>query len=68
MGGEARLTQREVEVLRLMARGHTYAGAAERLGLSPHTVASHVKKLYRKLGVHSVGAAVMRAAKLGVID
>ena len=68
MGGEARLTTREVEVLRLMSRGYTYARAAERLGLSAHTVASHIKKIYRKLGVHSAGAAVMRAVKLGFIE
>ena len=65
---EPRLTQREIDILRLIARGHTYAEAALRLGLSPHTVASHIKKAYRKLGVHSAGAAVMRAVKLGVID
>lgn len=64
----ARLTPREVDVLRLVARGYTYAHAAERLGLSAHTVASHIKKIYRKLGVHSAGAAVMRAVRLGVID
>ncbi len=64
----SRLTSRERDVLRLIARGCTYAGAAERLGLSAHTVASHVKKIYRKLGVHSAGAAVMRAVKLGVIE
>lgn len=64
----SRLTSRERDVLRLIARGYTYAGAAERLGLSAHTVASHVKKIYRKLGVHSAGAAVMRAVKLGVIE
>jgi DNA-binding CsgD family transcriptional regulator len=62
------LTSRERDVLRLVARGHTYAGAAERLGLSAHTVASHIKKIYRKLGVHSAGAAVMRAVKLGFIE
>ena len=62
------ITPREADVLRLIARGHTYAGAAERLGMSPHTVASHIKKAYRKLGVHSAGAAVMRAMKLGVLD
>jgi DNA-binding CsgD family transcriptional regulator len=62
------LTSRERDVLRLVARGHTYAGAAERLGLSTHTVASHIKKIYRKLGVHSAGAAVMRAVKLGFIE
>jgi DNA-binding CsgD family transcriptional regulator len=45
------LTSRERDVLRLVARGHTYASAAERLGLSTHTVASHIKKIYRKLGV-----------------
>ena len=63
-----RLTPREVEVLRLIARGFSYARAAEHLGVSPHTVASHIKKLYGKLGVHSAGAAVMRAARLGIID
>jgi len=63
-----RLTSRERDVLRLVARGYTYAGAAERLGLSAHTVASHIKKIYRKLGVHSAGAAVMRALKAGLIE
>ena len=64
----SRLTSRERDVLRLIARGFTYARAAERLGLSAHTVASHVKKIYRKLDVHSAGAAVMRAVKLGFIE
>lgn len=62
------LTKREIDVLRLIARGDTYAQVAQRLGMSPHTVASHIKKIYRKLGVHSAVAAVMRAAKLGIID
>jgi DNA-binding CsgD family transcriptional regulator len=62
------ITPREIDVLRQIARGQTYAGAAERLGMSPHTVASHIKKAYRKLGVHSAGAAVMRAVKLGMLD
>jgi DNA-binding CsgD family transcriptional regulator len=68
MKGEVRLTPREIDILRLISRGYTYARAAERLGLSAHTVASHIKKIYRKLGVHSAGAAVMRAVKLGVIE
>lgn len=66
--GAPRLTARERDVLRFIARGCTYAQAAARLGISPHTVASHIKKAYRKLGVHSVGAAVMRAVELGLID
>jgi DNA-binding CsgD family transcriptional regulator len=65
---EIRLTVRETQILRLIARGYTYARAAERLGVSPHTVASHIKKAYHKLGVHSAGAAVMRAAQLGLIE
>jgi DNA-binding CsgD family transcriptional regulator len=68
MKSEPRLTQREIDILRLIARGHTYAEAALRLGLSPHTVASHIKKAYRKLGVHSAGAAVMRAVQLRLIE
>lgn len=65
---EVRLTAREIDVLRLIARGYSYAGAAERLGLSPHIIASHIKKMYRKLGVHSSGAAVLQATRLGIIE
>jgi DNA-binding CsgD family transcriptional regulator len=67
MSGDARLTAREVDVLRLLAHGYTYGRTAERLGLSAHTVASHIKRIYRKLGVHSMAAAVMRAVRLGII-
>jgi DNA-binding CsgD family transcriptional regulator len=67
MKQEARLTAREADVLRLISRGYTYARAAERLGLSAHTVASHVKRIYRKLGVHTAGSAVMRAVELGLL-
>lgn len=59
-----RLTGREVHVLRLIASGCTYSQVAERLGMSPHTVATHVKNAYRKLDVHSAAAAVMRAVEL----
>ena len=56
MIGDARLTAREIDVLRLLSLGYTYASAARRLGLSA------------KLGVHAAGAAVMRAMKLGIIE
>lgn len=59
-----RLTLREVEVLWLIARGCTYECTALRLGISIHTVAAHIKSIYRKLDVHSAGAAVMRAIEL----
>jgi LuxR family maltose regulon positive regulatory protein len=60
----ARLTPRESDVLRLIARGCTYAQAAERLGISLHTVTTHIKNTYRKLGVRSGAAAVMRGVEL----
>ena len=60
----AYLTARESEVLRLIARGRTYAQIGEDLGVSLHTVTSHVRNTYRKLGVRSGAAAVMRAVEL----
>jgi DNA-binding NarL/FixJ family response regulator len=62
------LTSRELDVLRLLASGCTYCEAANRLGISPHTIVTHVKNAYRKLGVHSAAAAVMRAMQLGMFD
>jgi DNA-binding CsgD family transcriptional regulator len=61
-----RLTGREAEVLRLIARGCTYVQAAVALGISAHTVGSHIKNAYRKLDVHSAAAAVMRAVELRI--
>lgn len=61
-----RLTGREVELLQLLARGCTYIQVADRLGMSVHTVESHVKNVYRKLNVHSARAAVWRATELGL--
>lgn len=58
------LTPRESDVIRLIARGCTYVQVADRLGVSVHTVTSHVKNAYRKLGVRSAAAAVMRAVEL----
>ena len=60
------LTPREQEVLALIARGDTDDGMAAAMGVSVHTVQSHVKSLYRKLDVHSRGEASRRAVELGV--
>lgn len=59
-----RLTSREADVLRLLAHGCTYSQVGDRLGVSLHTVESHIKNLYRKLEVHSARAAFWRAAEL----
>jgi len=61
------LTPRELDVLRLLASGSSYWQIAERLGVSPNTVVSHIKNAYRKLEVHTAAAAVMRAIKLGLV-
>ena len=55
----AGLTVREVEILRLIARGSTNRQAAQALGLSPKTVGHHVQHVYSKIGVSTrAGAAV----------
>lgn len=67
MKDESRLTARETEVLQMLARGSTYIQVGDRLGMSVHTVESHVKNLYRKLNVHSARAAVWRATELRLL-
>lgn len=68
MNGMVRLTGREIQVLTLLAHGCTYGQVADRLGMSAHTVASHIKNAYRKLDVHCAAAAVMRAAQLRLLE
>ena len=62
-----RLSERESEVLRLIVKGFTYAEIADLLGVSPHTVTSHVRGIYRKLEVHSRSEAVYEALQLGLV-
>jgi two-component system response regulator DesR len=60
------LSEREREVLSLMASGATNKEIAERLFLSPHTVKEHTSSVYRKLGVRNRAEAVQRAERLGL--
>ena len=59
----ARLTAREVEVLRWVARGLTDAQVAEQLVISHRTVTSHLSSIYNKLGVSSRSAATRFAVE-----
>jgi DNA-binding NarL/FixJ family response regulator len=55
--GTGGLTERELEVLRLVARGHSNRAIAEALVVSPHTVARHLQNIFAKLDVGSRTAA-----------
>lgn len=63
----ARLTTRELEVLGQLAAGRDRRGIARVLGVSPHTVRTHIQKIFVKLDVHSVieALALLRAAERG---
>lgn len=61
------LSPRETEVLNLLARGMSFAEISSVLNISCHTVTAHIKKIYRKLQVHSRGEAVYEAAQLGIL-
>jgi len=67
VNADVSLTRREADVLGALARGRTYVQVADELGVSLNTVASHVKNLYRKLGVRSARAAVWRAFELRLL-
>jgi DNA-binding CsgD family transcriptional regulator len=61
------LSEREVEILRLVAKGLPFDLVGETLNISPHTVVTHVKRIYRKLAVHSRGEAVYEAGQMGLL-
>lgn len=61
------LSEREAEILKLIAKGLSFADVGAALGISAHTVVTHVKKIYRKLSVHSRGEAVFEATQLGLL-
>jgi DNA-binding NarL/FixJ family response regulator len=63
----AGLTEREVEVLGLVAKGLTNQEIADQLVVSPRTVHAHLRSIYDKLGVHSRTAAVREAVNLQLV-
>ncbi|EKF20169.1 response regulator [Nitratireductor pacificus] len=63
---EESLTEREKEVLALISRGMRNVDVSEQLSLSGNTVATHIKSIYRKLGISSRAEATWYAAMLGL--
>ena len=64
----AGLSPQEQAVLSMSAKGYSYDEIASLLKLSRHTVETYVKRIYRKLHVHSKTAAVYEARKLGLVN
>lgn len=60
------LTDREREVLTLIAQGHNNAEIAERLVLSPKTVGNHISNIFNKLQVADRAQAIVRAREAGL--
>jgi DNA-binding NarL/FixJ family response regulator len=62
------VTERELEVVKLIAEALTTHQMATRLGLSERTVESHISKLYKKLDARNRVEAISKATKLGLLD
>jgi len=62
------LSEREQEIITLIAEGHTNTAIAEQLFLSPHTINTHRKNIMQKLGVKNTAAIVMYAVKTNLVN
>ena len=62
------LSPREIEVLQKVAHGATTKNVAEELGLSPHTVKTHLERIFEKLGANDRAGAVAIAMRRGLVD
>jgi len=63
-----KLSEREQEIITLIAEGHTNTTIAEKLFLSPHTVNTHRKNIMHKLGVKNTASIVMYAVKSNLVN
>ena len=66
--GNEMLSEREYQVLYALSKGLSFKEIGSKYYISSHTVARHVKKIYRVLAVHSRGEAVYEATKLGILS
>lgn len=61
------LSARETQILPFLAKGFSFNEIGELLEISPYTVATHIKKIYKKLAVNSRGQAVYEAQQMGIL-
>jgi DNA-binding NarL/FixJ family response regulator len=66
-GEESELTRRELEILALVAEGHSNAALGRKLWVTEQTVKFHLSNIYRKLGVHNRTAAARWASLHGIV-
>ena len=62
------LSEREIEIVRLVAKGFSNDELADRLHLSPETIKAHLRHVYEKLGVESRVEAVTEAMRTGLVE
>lgn len=62
------LSKQEVTVLRYLSKGFSSSDIAGFLDISSHTVTTYIKRIYRKLAVHSRSQAIYEAHKIGIIN
>jgi DNA-binding NarL/FixJ family response regulator len=62
------LSEREQQVLEMVAKGFMQAEIAEIIGVSINTISTYIKRIYKKLAVNSRTSAVHRANALGLIN
>jgi DNA-binding CsgD family transcriptional regulator len=66
--GEPRLSDRELEVIRLLAGGWTTLDVARAMSISPKTVENHKQRIFVKLDARNAAHAVARAVRLGLVS
>ena len=62
-----KLTQRQIEVLRLMSLGHTTPEIARLLGLSAKTIETHRGEIMKRVGIHDIVGLVRYAIRVGLV-
>jgi len=64
---DMQLSLRQLEILRMLAEGHSYKACAATLDIGMDTIRSHVRKIYERLHVHSRSEAVWKALQGGLL-